>query len=138
MPHRETIEEGNVDVQEIENGFIENWFKKDKARAKSNFTRAQNRLLLLLEDQDSDNRLAVIEARKKLKSYLEMELDSLENFSNFYTRQKEHKMCERIVGEMLLIEEDYEAASKSTRDFLESHKDNATISSSAKTLTIDI
>ena len=38
---------------------------------------------------------------------------------------------------MLRIEEDCKAASKSTRDFLESQKVNATNSSSAETLTVD-
>ena len=60
---RETIENVKVDVTQIENGF-----KKDKARAKSNFTRSQNRLLLLLEEQDTDSCISVIEARKRLES----------------------------------------------------------------------
>ena len=93
------------------------------ARAKSNFTRSQNRLLLLLEEQDTDSRISVIEARKKLESCLEIVLDILENFSDFYTRQKEHKKCERIVGEMLRIEEDFDAVSKATREYLASRKD---------------
>ena len=131
---RETIENVNVDVTQIENGF-----KKDKARAKSNFTRSQNRLLLLLEEHDTDSRISIIEARKKLEGCLEIALDILENFSDFYTRQKEHKKCERIVGEMLRIEEDFDAASKATREYLASRKDgSASISSSAEMLTVDV
>ena len=98
---RETIENGNVDVTEIENGF-----KKDKARAKSNFTRSQNRLLLLLEEQDMDSRISVIEARKKLESCLEIALDILENFSDSYIYQTKRTLkCEHIVGDVLRIEE---------------------------------
>ena len=113
---RETIENVNVDVTQIENGF-----KKDKARAKSNFTRSQNRLLLLLEEQDTDSRISIIEACKKLEG------------------QKEHKKCERIVGEMLRIEEDFDAASKATREYLASRKDgSASVSSSAEKLTVNV
>ena len=124
---RETIENGNVDVTEIENGF-----KKDKARTKSNFTRSQNRLILLSEEQDTYSRISVIEAREKLESCLEIVLDILEHVSDFYTRQKERKKCKRIVGEMLRIEENFEAASISTRDVLESRKVKAINSSSAE------
>ena len=131
---RETIENVNVDVTQIENGF-----KKDKARAKSNFTRSQNRLLLLLEEQDTDSRISIIEARKKLEGCLEIALDILKNFSDFYTRQKEHKKCERIVGKMLRIEEDFDAASKATREYLASRKDgSASVSSSAEMLTVNV
>ena len=57
---RETIENGNVDVTQIENGF-----KKDKARAKSNFTRSQNRLLLFLK---SRIRTAVFQLSRPVKN----------------------------------------------------------------------
>ena len=131
---RETIENVNDDVTQIEKGF-----KKDKARAKSNFTRSQNRLLLLLKEQDTDSRISIIEARKKLEGCLEIALDILENFLDFYTRQKEHKKCERIVGEMLRIEDDFDAASKATREYLASRKDgSASVSSSAEMLTINV
>ena len=73
---RETIVKGNVDVTGIENGF-----KKDKARAKSNFTRAQ---------------FCSYRGPQEIGSFLEIVLDILENFLNFYTRQKEHKKCENF------------------------------------------
>ena len=129
----ETIENGNVDVTQIENGF-----KKNKARAKFNFTRSQNRLILLLEEQDTDSRISVIEARKKLEGCLEIVLDILENFSDFYTRQKEHKKCECIVGEMLRIEEDFDAASKATQEYLASRKDCWASVSPVEMLTVDV
>ena len=73
---RDTIEcSGSVAVTEIENGF-----KKDKIRAKANFTRTQNILLSLIDD-DSSSHCQVIEAGKRLGSCLEIVLDILYNFS---------------------------------------------------------
>ena len=93
----------------------------------------------MLEEQDTDSRISVIEARKRLESCLEIVLDILENFSDFYTRQKEHKKCERIVGEMLRIEKDFDAASKATREYLASRKNGlASVSSSAEMLTVNV
>ena len=55
---RDTIESrGNVDVTTIENEF-----KKDNSRVKSNFTRSRNRLLMLREGHDLPSRLDVNEA----------------------------------------------------------------------------
>ena len=80
---RDTIEcSGSVAVTEIENGF-----KKDKIRAKANFTQTQNILLSLIDD-DSSSHCQIIEARKRLGSCLEIVLDILYNFSDFYTRQR--------------------------------------------------
>ena len=103
----DTIEcSGSVAITEIENGF-----KKDKIRAKANFTRTQNILLSLIDD-DSSSHCQVIEARKRLGSCLEIVLDILYNFSDFYTRQKEHTKYERILSEVGQIEEDFYSASK--------------------------
>ena len=66
---RDTIEcSGSVAVAEIEHGF-----KKDKIRAKANFTRTQNILLSLIDDNSSSH-CQVIEARKRLGSCLEIGL----------------------------------------------------------------
>ena len=130
---RDTIEcSGSVAVTEIENGF-----KKDKIRAKANFTRTQNILLSLIDD-DSSSHCQIIEAGKRLGSCLEIVLDILYNFSDFYTRQKEHTKCERILSEMGQIEEDFYSASKSAQQFLESRKDDSATLSATEMLTIDI
>ena len=130
---RDTIEcSGSVAITEIEKGF-----KKNKIRAKANFTRTQNILLSLLDD-NSSSRCQVIEARKRLGSCLEIVLDILYNFSDFYTRQKEHTKCERILSEMGQIEEDFNSASKSAQQFLELRKDDSATLSATEMLTIDI
>ena len=129
----DTIEcSGSVAVTDIENGF-----KKDKIRAKANFTRTQSVLLSLIDD-NSSSRCQVIEARKRLGSCLEIVLDILYIFSDFYTGQKEHKQCDRILSEMGQIETDFYSASKSAQRFLESRKDNLATLSATEMLTINI
>ena len=130
---RDTIEcSGSIAVTEIENGF-----KKDKIRAKANFTGTQN-LLLSLMDDNSSSRCQVIEARKRLGSCLKIVLDIHYSFSEFYTGQNEHKKCDRILSEMGKIEDDFYSASKSALQFLESRKDDSSTLSATETLTIDI
>ena len=65
-------------------------------------------------------------------------LDILYNFLDFYTRQKEHTKCERILSEMGQIEEDFYSASKSAQQFLESRKDDSATLSATEMLTIGI
>ena len=65
-------------------------------------------------------------------------LDIFYNFSDFYTRQKEHTKSESILSEMRQIEEDFYLASKSAQQLLESRKDDSATLSATEMLTIDI
>ena len=65
---------------------LENQFKKDKCRTKSNFTRSRNSLLLLVEEQDMPSRRTVKEACRKMDSCLEFVTEVLTIFSDVYTR----------------------------------------------------
>ena len=114
-----------------------NGFKKDKIWASANFTQTENILLSLIDD-DSSSHCQVIEACKRLGSCLEIVLYILYNFSDFYTRQKEHTKCELILSEMGQIEEDFYLASKSAQQFLEWRKDDSATLSATEMLTIDI
>ena len=66
---------------------LENEFKKDKCRAKSNFTRSRTKLLMLIEEHDMPIRREVKEACKKTDSCLEIVMDVLTNFSDSYTKK---------------------------------------------------
>ena len=65
---------------------LENQFKKDKCRTKSNFIRSRNNLLLLVEEQDMPSRRAVKETCRKMDSCLELVMEVLTKFSDFYTK----------------------------------------------------
>ena len=116
---------------------METEFKKDKSRAKSNFTRSRNKLLMLIEETEFSNRAEVKEAYKKMDNFLERVLDVLSNFSDFYTRNKEHQKGKQIVSEMERIEEEFYTASEAAREYLDSHRDDSS-SVSSEMLTINL
>ena len=89
---------------------LENQFKKDKFRTKSNFTRSRNNLLLLVEEQDIPSRRAVKEACRKMDSCLEWVMEVLTNFSDFYSKNGELQKDKKIISEMEKNEEDYYTA----------------------------
>ena len=74
----------------------------------------------------------------RLGSYLEILLDILYNFLDFYTRHKAHIKYECILSDMGQIEEDFYSASKSAQQFLESQKDESATLFEMEMLTIDI
>ena len=89
---------------------LENHFKKDKCRTKSNFTRSRNNLLLLVEEQDMPSRRAVKEACRKMDSCLELVMEVLTHFLDFYTKNGELQKDKKIISEMEKNEEDYYTA----------------------------
>lgn len=84
---------------------LEMEFKKEKCRTKSNFTRSKNKLLLLIEDEEVFNRRDIHAACKQMDSCMEIVLEVLLNFSNFYLDHNELQKSQKIVGEMEKIEE---------------------------------
>ena len=70
---------------------LENEFKKDKCRTKSNFTRSRTKLSDLLEENATFNRREIKDARKRMETCLELVMDVLTNFSDFYTKYGEHQ-----------------------------------------------
>ena len=68
---------------------VEAEFKKDKVPVKSNFTRSRNKLLLLIEEQELPSRRELRDACQKMDSCLELAMDVLINFSDFYIKIEE-------------------------------------------------
>lgn len=116
---------------------LETEFKKDKSRAKSNFTRSRNKLLLLVEDHDLPSRHEVKEAYKKMDSCMEIVMEVLSNFSDFYTKNKELQKCKMVVREMEKIEEDFHLACETAREYLNSREDDKS-SISSDLFSIDL
>lgn len=116
---------------------LENQFKKDKCRTKSNFTRSRNNLLLLVEEQDMPSRRAVKEACRKMDSCLELVMEVLTNFSDFYTRNGEVQKDKILIREMEKIEKDYYTAYEAAQEYLNSRKDDSS-SITADVLSVDM
>ncbi|MCG8076809.1 MAG: DUF1759 domain-containing protein, partial [Candidatus Thiodiazotropha taylori] len=116
---------------------LEMEFKKEKCRTKSNFTRSKNKLLLLIEDEEVFNRRDIHAACKQMDSCMEIVLEVLLNFSNFYLDHNELQKSQKIVGEMEKIEEDFHRACEAARECLESQTcDRSSVSS--ELLSIDL
>ena len=68
---------------------LETEFKKDKVRAKSNFTRSRNKLSILFEQEDMQSRKEVRNACHSMDTCFEIVIGVLSNFSDFYTKYSE-------------------------------------------------
>ena len=62
--------------------------KKQMSREKSSFTRARNKLLFLLEDQELPSRREVKELCQKMDSYLETAMDVMTKLPDFFLKSK--------------------------------------------------
>ena len=109
----------NVDVARLEMEF-----KKDKCRGKSNFTRARNKLLSLIDNEEGPSRRAIDEACRKMDSCMDIVLELLSNFSDFYIENNELQKSQKIISEMERIEEEFHSAHEAKRDYLDSQKDD--------------
>ena len=110
-----TIEKSgnNVDVTGLE---IQ--FKKDKSRTKANFTRSRNNLLFLLDEQDMPSRREVKEACKKIDSCMELVMDVLSKFSDFYIKNQECQRSTTVANEMVKTEADFYKTSEAAQEYL--------------------
>ena len=75
---------------------LEAEYKKDKARAKSNFSRSSNQLLSLLKQQELPSRREVQDSCRKMDSCSELAMDVLTNFSEFYIKTVEMQKSMRV------------------------------------------
>ena len=87
--------------------------KKEKAKAKSNFTRCRHRLLLLIENEELPSRRAVREVCEKLDNYMEITMDVILQLSDLYSSFKESEKCKAVTSELEKSESEFSAASES-------------------------
>ena len=76
--------------------WLEAEYKKDKAREKSSFSRAKNRLIGLLDQQELPSRNEVQDVCRRMNSCAELATDVLTNFSEFYIRINEMQKSMRV------------------------------------------
>ena len=115
-----TEDRGNI----VDLAGLETEFKKDKARAKSNFTRSRNKLLILFEQEDMPSRIGVRNACHSMDTCLEIVMGVLSNFSDFYTKYNELQKSRLVVKKMEKIEEDFYTTSEAAREYLDARKDD--------------
>ena len=122
----------NVDITEQETEL-----KKNKARAKTNFTRYGNKLFLLLGEQDLPSRRAVQNACEQIDYCLETAIEVMASLSDLYIQTKALDKGKKIVTEMEKTEAELYIAYEAAREYLDSRKkDSSSVSSDI--LSIDL
>ena len=91
----------------IDIAMLEVEFRKDKAKAKSNFTRAQTNLLLMVKYQNLPSRSGVWDACHNIDMCMEIVMELLSNFTTIYIKGKEIQKANVVVSEMEKIERDF-------------------------------
>ena len=112
-------------------------YKKDKARAKSNFSRSKNKLMALLEETEQPSRREVLDARRKMDSCSEIATDILISFAEFYIRMDEIQKSMRVSNELEILAEEHSSAREEVKDYLSSREDERS-SVTSDILTIDM
>ena len=110
--------------------------KREKARAKSNFTRARNKLASLLQE-DQPSRREVQDVCSSLDTWMEQAMEVMEKLSDLYKKYEELENGSKVVTEMEKIEVEISTASETAREFLDARRDNSSCVTS-ETLTIDM
>lgn len=82
-------------------------YKKDKARAKLNFSRAKNKVLSLLEQQELPSRRKVQDSCRRMDTCSELAIDVLTNFSEFYIGNNEMQKRGRDSNGMEKMDDEY-------------------------------
>ena len=83
------------------------------------------------------SRRTVKEACRKMDSCLELVMEVLTNFSDFYSKNGELQKDKKIISEMEKIEEDYYTAYGTAQEYLNSRKDDSS-SITSEVLSIDM
>ena len=78
--------------------------KRDKARAKLNFTRARNKLLSLLKMEELPSTRAVDDANSSLDNWLDTAIETMASLSTLYIQDNELEKGKTVVLKMDKIE----------------------------------
>ena len=108
----------------IEFSQMETALKTEKARAKSDFTRAQNTLSSLMEDQESRNRPAIQDALYSLGKYQEFAMETMARLSELYVKHGEMDKNRKVIIEIDKIEDDFSTTSEAARKIMDFRRNN--------------
>ena len=103
---------------------LEAEYKKDKARVMSSFSRAKNRLIGFLDQQELPSRNEVQDACRRMDSCAELATDVLTNFSEFYIRINEMQKSMRVSNEAEKLDDEYSSAYEAATEYLQSRQDD--------------
>ena len=116
---------------------IETALKKDKARVESNFTRAQNKLSSLIEEQELPSRWAIQDVINSLGNYQEVAMEIMASLSHLYMKHKDFEKSRKVLIEIDKIEDDFSSVSEAAREYLDSRRNDRS-SVSSDIISIDL
>ena len=108
----------------IDIAMVEVEFRKQKAKAKSNFTQARSNLLLMVKCQNLPSRSGIWDACHNIDMCMEIVMELLSNFTTIYIKSKEVQKANVVVNEMEKIERDFTATYEIALAYLESREDD--------------
>ena len=111
--------------------------RREKGRAKYNFTRARNKLSSLLGDPELPNRRTVQDACSSLDTCMDTAMEVITSLSELYSSVKDFEKERKVSAEMDKIIDEYAAASEPARENLNARQDDRS-SVSSDILTIDL
>ena len=105
-------------------------FKQQKAKAKTNFTRARHKLLALIDDDHPPRRSEVREECRKLDTALEKAMCVMENLSEEYSRVGDRYNRRKLGREIEQLENEFTEAQNRAQDYLDKTKPESSSESS--------
>ena len=97
--------------------------KREKSRAKSNFTRAKNKVLFLIEQQEKPGRREIQDACNKMDNIMESAMDVMTNLSELYVKNNE-KENNKVVLEMEKLEGEFATTYVAARQYIDAQRNN--------------
>ena len=105
-------------------------FKQQKAKAKTNSTRARLKLLALIDDDHPPRRSEVQEECRKLDTALEKAMCVMENLSDEYSRVGDRYNRRKLGREIEQLENEFTEAQNRAQDYLDKTKPESSSESS--------
>ena len=100
--------------------------EQEKIKANSNYRRAQNNLLLLIEGYELPSCTEILDAIGSLDKWSESAIEILYTLSDLYFKGSQQEKSYMIVEELERLEEDYSKASELAWDYLKMLRSNNT------------
>ena len=116
----------HVDPAETAGDFtdMEAELKRKKARAKSNFTRAKNKVLFLIKQQEKPGRREIQDAFNKMDNTMESAMDVMTNLSELYVKNKGKEKNNKVVLEMEKLDDEFATTYAAARQYTERKRNN--------------
>ena len=110
--------------------------KREKARAKWNFTRAKNKVLFLIEQQEKPGCREIQDACNKMDNTMESAMDVMTNLSELYVKNKEKEKNNKVILEMEKLDDEFAITYAAARQYIYAQKEQSCETS--EILSIDL